>query len=186
MNSRVYFCAAIARLYSKFDPLVCEGGMRIVGCFTAVTGVGESRRAWQHYEFEVEPLPLSFYRTHHLGGYFLKDRFNDFLWRIGSGKFNIRDFKWMAAIGRLSGLTVMPALNLIQNIGLGEGSTHATSLDGGSRFSDTAAESVDWADESPLVVCQPYDRRVVATWLNASMRAYLWRNAHRLLHSIKK
>ena len=145
------------------------------------------RRAWQHYDFEVEPLPLSFYRKHDLGGYFLKDRFNDFLRRIQSGQLNTWDFQWMVAVWRLSGLTVTPSLNLIQNIGFGDGATHTETSDGQSRFSIAATtESVDWADESPRVVCQPYDRRVVATWLNASMRAYIWRNVCRFIHSIKK
>ena len=187
MNSRVYFCAVIARLYSKFDPLECEGGMRIVGCCTAVTGVGESRHACQHYEIEVASLPLSFYRKHDLGGYFLKDRFNDFLRRIQSGKLNTWDFQWMVAVWRKSGLTVTPAVNLIQNIGFGEDATHTATTDGNSRFSVPASKtSIDWERQNPLVVCEQYDKWVVTTWLSASIRAYLWRRVLRVFRSFKK
>lgn len=145
------------------------------------------RRAWEHYEFDVHPLPLSFYREHQLGGYCFKSRFNDFLRRIKSGKLNTWDFQWMVAVWKQSGLTVTPAVNLIQNIGFGEDATHTATADGCSRFSVPASyKSIDWEKRSPLEVCKRYDRRVVATWLNASMRAYLWRNARRLLQGISR
>jgi hypothetical protein len=145
------------------------------------------RRAWKHYEFEVEPLPLSFYKKNGLGGYFLKDRFNDFLLRIQAGALNTWDFQWMVAVWRQSALTVTPARNLIQNIGFGEDATHTATAGGHSRLSVAATvQSVDWSGASPLTVCQQYDKRVIATWFNASMRAYLWRNFRRLVHCFKK
>ena len=42
MNFRVYFWAVIARLYSKFGPLECEGRIRIVG-YPVVKGRGVIR-----------------------------------------------------------------------------------------------------------------------------------------------
>lgn len=169
------------------DVVAPEGQDYYFSRYPLMWGWASWRRAWQHYEFEVEPLPLSFYRKHGLGGYFLKDRFNDFLRRIGSGKLNTWDFQWMVAVWRLSALTVTPAVNLIQNIGFGEDATHTTSLDGYSRFSVAATvESVDWVAASPLVVCKQYDNRVVSTWLSASMRAYLWRHVLRVYGILKK
>jgi len=87
------------------------------------------KRAWKHFDLETSLWPEI------RDGDWLDDILQDSLattyWRdifdqVHAGKIDTWDYQWTLACWIQSGLTVLPAVNLVQNIGFGKDATHTT------------------------------------------------------------
>lgn len=100
--------------------------------YTTIWGWASWRRAWQHYDFEMKnwASPEAQQRVRdvlcHEGLYSSRKKAYD---AVYSGKVDTWDLQW--AFTRLlnSGLSVVPSVNLISNIGFDAEATHTTSAD---------------------------------------------------------
>ena len=87
------------------------------------------RRAWQHFDFDLALLPElrrrgalpNVYPTLVERRYWLR-KFEAV--RTGPQPAHIWDYQWHFAVAAHGGLTVVPAVNLVTNIGFGEDATH--------------------------------------------------------------
>jgi hypothetical protein len=95
------------------------------------------QRAWQYFDFDMKLWPQL------QEGSFLKDKlshrravkyWNDIFQRTSEGKINSWFYRWLFACWSQSGLTVMPEVNLVSNIG----------------FSDVTATNTKTAPENSL------------------------------------
>ncbi|QNP52341.1 glycosyltransferase family 2 protein [Hymenobacter qilianensis] len=94
---------------------------------SAIWGWASWRRAWQHYNVATPLLPEI-----HSKNYLWRHFFNPLearmllrpLWATHTGKLDTWDYQWSFALLIQSGLSIMPAVNLISNIGFGEDATH--------------------------------------------------------------
>lgn len=97
----------------------------------AIWGWASWRRAWQHYNVATPLLP-EIQRKNYLWRHF----FNSLearmilrpLWATHKGELDTWDYQWTFAILIQSGLSVMPAINLISNIGFGGNATHTINV----------------------------------------------------------
>jgi hypothetical protein len=93
----------------------------------AIWGWASWRRAWQHYNVATPLLP-EIQRKNYLWRHF----FNSLearmllrpLWATHRGELDTWDYQWSFAMVIQSGLSVMPAVNMISNIGFGGDATH--------------------------------------------------------------
>jgi hypothetical protein len=95
--------------------------------YTHIWGWATWRRAWKHYDVNMKLWPEV------QQGNWLKDRVHDnkslIYWnyifdRAYKGLINTWDHQWHFASWIQNGLTVMPNVNLVTNIGFGSNSTH--------------------------------------------------------------
>jgi hypothetical protein len=86
------------------------------------------RRAWQHFDVEMKALRAD--RDKYLAIFpepaereFWREKWD----RICSGKLNTWDYQWVFTHVRQNGLAVVPAMNLVTNIGFAHDATHTRS-----------------------------------------------------------
>jgi len=88
------------------------------------------KRAWQHFDLRMRGWP-SFRDSGGLQTYCRTDRELNY-WTamfdlVYSGTLDTWDFPWTLACWQHSGMTALPEINLVSNIGFGEAGTHTTS-----------------------------------------------------------
>jgi len=94
-----------------------------------VWGWASWRRAWNEYEFDSSKLnKKDFYK--HLNEYFIDEKIKNhwkWIYNLMSNKhFNTWDYQLGFSIWMKQGLAITPFVNLISNIGFGQGATHTT------------------------------------------------------------
>jgi hypothetical protein len=98
-------------------------------CIPHVWGWATWRRAWKHYDFNLSDLNF-FLNRNIIRNYVGKGKVHDF-WQEIFCKMNQKmidtwDYQWQYAIWNSNGLSVIPQVNLVTNIGFGTGATHTT------------------------------------------------------------
>jgi hypothetical protein len=100
--------------------------------YNYIWGWASWRRAWQHYDVDIKLWNTV------CEGNWLKDILNDDsaveIWRerlqsVDDGKIDTWDYQWVLACWLQNGLTIVPNVNLISNIGFGIDATHTTDRD---------------------------------------------------------
>ena len=97
--------------------------------FPFIWGWATWRRAWKHYDLEMRDLDQQ--RDIFSREPFLKNRLSEaYLWdkfvHSKSGVTNTWDFQWFYTILKNEGKCILPAVNMVENKGFGEGSTHTS------------------------------------------------------------
>jgi hypothetical protein len=92
-----------------------------------VWGWASWRRAWAHYDVEMRAWDSGDDRARFLSQ--ISDLSEREFWRetwdqVSRGESDTWDYQWAFACMALNGFSVMPAANLVSNIGFGGGSTH--------------------------------------------------------------
>jgi hypothetical protein len=112
-----------------------------------VWGWATWRRAWNHYDVRMTQWPelrdTSFLRSF-CDSAELENYWRKILDAVHAGEIDTWDYQWAFACWIQSGLTVLPGLNMISNIGFGGSATHTTHQ---SPFANMAVESIGF----PLV-----------------------------------
>ncbi len=89
------------------------------------------RRAWQLYDFRIERFPevarTGALRALYSGPLEYAYRMSKFRNTYGKPDVSWWDYQWNFALHAHGGLAVVPAVNLVQNIGFGPGATHTVS-----------------------------------------------------------
>jgi hypothetical protein len=100
--------------------------------YNYIWGWASWRRSWQHYDVDIKLWNTV------CEGNWLKDILNDDsaveIWRerlqsVDDGKIDTWDYQWVLACWLQNGLTIVPNVNLISNIGFGIDATHTTDRD---------------------------------------------------------
>jgi hypothetical protein len=119
------------------------------------------RRAWQHFDFHYELLP-ELRRRGLLKGiypsvlerqYWLR-KFEAV--RTGPQPAHIWDYQWHFAVAAHSGLTIVPTVNLVSNIGFGDDATHT--FDAGDRHSCLTTRELLFPLRHPPTVLRDWPR----------------------------
>jgi len=82
------------------------------------------RRAWMKYDFQVK----DYSKKWDFNG-FVTDKFEKKYWhklfdKVKRGKIDTWDYQWFYACWKNNGLSIMPSVNLVKNIGFGYTGTH--------------------------------------------------------------
>ena len=100
--------------------------------YSHVWGWASWRRAWRHYDVRMTSLP-EFLRTNQLRSIFPAARVQRY-WReklraTHDGRIDTWDYQWAYAVWSQNGLSVLPNVNLVRNIGYGARATHTSGTD---------------------------------------------------------
>jgi len=97
--------------------------------YNHIWGWATWKRAWAHYDVKMKMWP-KFLKQQQIANVF-ENRSIQRYWlkcfqAVYEGKIDTWDYQWLYAIWSQNGLTVLPNVNLISNIGFGEDATHTT------------------------------------------------------------
>ena len=135
------FCDAMLCQYRDDDRVMCvagdnfqKGRSRNSGSYyfskyPHCWGWATWRNAWRHYDFGIADWPIL--RNSGLLESACPDESEAAYWRdvfdrLHANEIDTWDFQWMLACWRQNGLTVLPDVNLISNIGFDSRATHTT------------------------------------------------------------
>lgn len=110
--------------------------------FSYIWGWATWRRAWEKYSFDVSNMDAEkdfdwAYYTHNKG---IKRYFNHSLLYMKKGVINTWDYQWWFFILKHKGLSLVPNVNLITNIGNTDAATHGSANDTSWTVNQTAKE----------------------------------------------
>jgi hypothetical protein len=125
----------------------------------AVWGWASWARAWKHYDAEMRAWPRlrkTRWLEDHLG-----DRGAATLARFWFDQLQQWDFQWMFSGWLTNAVTATPSVNLVTNIGFGQGATHLS--DANHPFADVTTQPIDFPLTHPPRV-EPLESADRATW----------------------
>ncbi len=111
--------------------------------YNHIWGWASWRRAWEHYDVKMETFPEMKKQN------FLNPIFNDkktqkywmnYFEKTYQNKINTWDYQWTFCIFKQNGISILPNLNLISNIGFGNKSTHTAK--GSKRISNLPTSEI--------------------------------------------
>jgi hypothetical protein len=101
--------------------------------YTYIWGWASWRRAWKFYDVTMQ----TWQEKKHLGKFepLLSNKYERTHWTkcfngIVNGEVNTWDYQWTHTCWRQGGLSIVPAKNLVSNIGFGPDATHTTDVEG--------------------------------------------------------
>ena len=96
--------------------------------YPLIWGWASWRRAWQHYDLEMQQWQDSAVRQRVLDEFMdceaERNFWRDIFDRQSAGEINTWDYSWTFACWLNRGLTILPRQNLVSNIGFGDHATH--------------------------------------------------------------
>ncbi|MDD3877994.1 MAG: nucleotide-diphospho-sugar transferase [Bacteroidales bacterium] len=99
--------------------------------YNHIWGWASWRRAWEFYDVDMKSFPLS-KEKHFLDSVFSKQDVKDYWIQRFEKAFlkeiNTWDYQWTYAIFKQNGISILPNVNLISNIGFGNESTHTANV----------------------------------------------------------
>ncbi len=133
------------------------------------------RRAWQLYDFDIGRFPevarTGALRSRYSGRLEYAYRMSKFRSTYGRPGVSWWDYQWNFALHAHGGLAVVPAVNLVRNIGFGPGATHTVSAR--DARGDNAARTMPFPLRHPSAVVQ--DRAADRQYFRLQMRRLLTR-----------
>lgn len=134
------YCDELLDRYRNDDRVMCISGDNFISShwqpehsyyfsrYAHIWGWASWARAWEHYRVDLaapgddrieEVLERTF-----PGSARLRDHWEALLTEVAAGRIDTWDYQWTYALWRKQGLSCVPRVNLISNIGFGAGATH--------------------------------------------------------------
>lgn len=129
----------------NFQQGVVRGdGSYYFSAFPHVWGWAGWRRAWQRYDFHLGELNY-FYWSGKIKQYFpeenIQNKWHEIFFRMNRKQIDTWDYQWNYSIWNWGGKVITPNVNLISNIGFGEGATHTTETE--SKFANVPSSAIE-------------------------------------------
>ena len=102
-------------------------GSYYFSAYSHIWGWASWRRVWNEYDFtlnEISMEGLERYMQHYFNAREVSDYWKKIFHELKNGLINTWDYQLLFSIWKRRGLSVLPNVNLVSNIGFGESSTH--------------------------------------------------------------
>lgn len=132
------FCTELLERYRDDNSVVHIGGCNFqngkkrgpadyyFSIYNHIWGWATWRKNWQHFEYDINPEGntemKAYVRSRTIWNY-MQRQFE----LVMDGTLSSWGFRWTYACWKQRGLSIVPNVNLVKNIGFGEGATHTTS-----------------------------------------------------------
>jgi len=133
------FCDTLLAVHRNDDTIAQISGSNFIGAKPAagasyffstypdVWGWATWRRSWKHYDVTMSEWPA--FRDDKrsrvsMGGWLKHAYWADNFQRTWSGEIDTWDYQWIFSVWKRGGLNIIPASNLIENLGYGQEATH--------------------------------------------------------------
>lgn len=141
--------------------------------YAHIWGWASWRRAWRNYDRDIKKWPRI--RAARLLEAIVRDPFEQRYWdgifqAVYEGKIDTWDYQWVLACWTHNMLSIMPAVNLISNIGFGADATHTTNA---GIYANLPTEALEFPLRHPEFVLPnpPADRFTAENMFVKSSRA---------------
>jgi hypothetical protein len=139
-----HFCEVLLDKYREDERIMAISGTNLLGewksdiqsyhfsYYGGIWGWASWRRAWKYYDYEMKLWPNQETQKRIRDVLASDEQFIErarYIQRTFDGSIDTWDFQWAFARLTQSGLSVVPSVNLVSNIGFGEDATHTTSSD---------------------------------------------------------
>ncbi len=147
------------------------------------------RRAWQHYDVEMKLWP-KIRDENWLQSIFKESRsinyWREILQATYEGEINTWDYQWTFACWLQNGLTVLPNINLISNIGFGADSTHTEQVD--NSFANLPVENMSFPLDHPQFIIRDTqaDRFTQNEHFSLNFRKRLFNKTQKIFNQLVK
>jgi len=154
--------------------------------YAHVWGWASWRRAWKFYDEKMEQCPVENYNEILL--HFADNQsFNNYWYKVfqqtSNGETNTWDYQWTFACWNQKGLSVIPSVNLVSNLGFSADSTHTSKP---SPLANMLTETINLPLKHPnqvvrhqkadtYVECQQFSRPILSRILQIIYRLMGWR-----------
>ena len=119
--------------------------------YNHIWGWASWRRAWKHYDRDMSLWPVlrgtDWLLNIGSGSKAFQQYWTTIFDTVHSGKIDTWDYQWTFSCWALSGLTILPARNLVTNVGFGEGATHTK--DNGGAHANLPLEALEFPLSHP-------------------------------------
>lgn len=138
------FCAQLLQYYRDNPKVMHISGNNFQGgtlrgdgsyyfsIYNHIWGWATWRRAWQHYDQEMKALS-GFLKANKINRYTTQSQeqihWIDMFTKVRDGLIDTWDYQWTFTIWSQGGISVLPNVNLVTNIGFGNDATHTTHAD---------------------------------------------------------
>lgn len=160
------YCDAMLERYRADHRVMCVSGDNFIAGhwqpehsyyfsrYAHIWGWASWARAWKHYDVDlkspgnepvVEVVNRTFPKSANVRAHWL-----GLLTQITAGRIDTWDYQWAYTLWRCNGLSCMPRVNLISNIGFGPGATHTVSAE--SKLAGLAAGTMVMPLNHPATV----------------------------------
>lgn len=122
--------------------------------YPRIWGWATWRRAWEHFDFDMTDWPI-LRESRWLKGICKGHRSTERYWKkifdtMSRGGIDTWDYQWFFAIWKANGISVIPPLNLIDNVGFGPNATHTSEIP--DWYQRTPRGSLEFPLDPPVVV----------------------------------
>ena len=103
------------------------GGSYYFSAYSHIWGWASWRRAWNEYDFTLKEMntdQLESYMQRYFEEKDVKEHWKRIFQELKKGSINTWDYQLLFSIWKENGLSILPNVNLVSNIGFGESSTH--------------------------------------------------------------
>ena len=191
-QSFFYYCQELLTRYSDDERVMCvsggnfQRGQRVTSDsyyfsrYPHIWGWASWRRAWKHYDFELERWP-SFRAARGLRSLSDGNTLFESYWKNifnSAREIDTWDYQWTFSCWAQNGLTVLPVVNQVTNIGFGSDSTHT--MNASSPLANMAALELQFPLAHPSLLIRNVeadartDRDLFGiTWLRETKRRFL-------------
>jgi hypothetical protein len=148
-----------------------------------IWGWASWRRAWQHYDRHLSQWPnlrnTDWLLTIGAGDRHFQQHWQRIFDQAFAGKIDTWDYQWVFSCWAQHGLTILPAQNLIRNIGFGADATHTTNNHDplGDRLSALPLESLSFPLSHPTTVTKSY---AADRWLDQNIDGITFKHEIRM------
>lgn len=146
------------------------------------------KRAWRHYDEKLRLWPLMKDTVEWMQMWSdprEKEYWEGILDRVYQGDIDTWDYQWQFAIWRQKGLSAVPNINLVSNIGFGDGATHTTRLR--HPLAGLPRQSLTEICHSPSVIChEEADNFIFETFLwESSWKRFIRKLSQRVARIVR-
>jgi hypothetical protein len=155
------FCEELLERYRADERVMCLSGNNFqfgrkrtefsyyFSRYNHIWGWASWRRAWKHFDLSMSSWPEL------QAGRWLEETLNDpqavrywtYIFQKAYDGFNTWDYAWTFACWRQNGLSIVPAVNLVSNIGFGPEAVHTK--DRSSKFADMPVDAIQFPLRHP-------------------------------------
>lgn len=149
------------------------------------------RRAWKLYDFEIKTYP-EFKKNNKIQGIWRENNVQKYWTQIFDevygGSEHIWDYQWTYAIWQNNGVSIVPNVNLVSNIGFGNDATHTKK---NNFFSNLKSEEI-LNIKHPVIIeidqkaDKYYNKKVIKFFNTKNIIKYILRKLHLDYYKIKK
>ncbi|MCG9891869.1 MAG: glycosyltransferase family 2 protein [Thermosynechococcaceae cyanobacterium MS004] len=194
------FCEELLEKYRDDERVMLISGANVLGeyksnsqsyyfsMFAGIWGWATWRRAWKLYDYEMKDLPQAL-QVGFLKNYFHNPEHCSYWQELfqnqcdDEAKLNTWDFQWLFSQWIQNGLGVIPAVNLISNLGFGGDATHTS---GSSPLANMPMSPLDFPLAHPLLMQRDFemDNSIQSKFFgkqNANLQSRILRKAKNLV-----